>query len=214
MPVMSFYSDRLRRYTEVSEDTPLPVVLGSTGTPVVGLMPTLRNSAGQVKANYTGLTLTNFGVQVNQTFNIAGATVTLSLVPTTTWPLGGGSTYNPDFFDTANTRLRENPVMGQAHTWRIDGTFANKANGNNGALIIEIYNPDSGFTNTGVITLASGITSGSWTVNLMSIADGASIPAGKGYRVRCRTSFADANLLININNITRISHAVENVVIV
>lgn len=198
----------------VSDQNPLPVTIVDSGGVPINVPPS-ENRSGQVKANYTGVTLSNFAVQTNKVFDLSAGTHTLSTAPTTTWPTAwpnpAGSVYDPDFYNSVTTRLRENNVSGQVSTWRIDGMFANKASGNNGALIVEIFNPDSGFTNTQVITLSSGITTGQWTVNLMTIADGASLPAGLGYRVRARTSFADTNLTVNINSIARISQATENV---
>lgn len=168
-----------------------------------------RNYSGQVKANYSTLSLTGFTADVNQAYAIGSGTATLSAPPTTTWPYPGNQNYNPDFYDVTAGRLKENPIQGQSHLWRIDGVYSGKAAGNNGAFVIEIHNPDSGFMNTQVITLPSSATTGEWTVNLLTIADNASIPAGLGYILRSRTSFTDANISFTIQSITRVSMATE-----
>ncbi|WP_434779262.1 hypothetical protein [Neisseria sp. Ec49-e6-T10] len=166
-----------------------------------------KNRAGQVKVNYTGLSLTNFTATTNQTFNIGSATHTISASPTTIWPYGSSSDYATDFY-VAN-RLRENNKLGQVHRWRIIGSYANKAAANNGSLIIEIINPDSGFTSNVSITLPSNTTAESFTAEILTIADNASLAVGAGYQLRARTSFADNDFTVSIASITRVSEATE-----
>jgi hypothetical protein len=107
-------------------------------------------------------------------------------------------------------RLRENNIPGQTHRWRIIGSYENKAQGNNGELQFLLVNPDSGFYVTDQITLPSNKTEGQFTIELMTIADDASLAVGRGYLLRAATSFADNNLVVKIDSITRISFAVEN----
>lgn len=172
--------------------------------------PALKNFTGQVRVNYTGLSLTNFTAATNKEFDIASATANLSPPPTTIWPYGNGTSYNPDFYDPAINRLREHNKPGQQHEWRLIGTFANKVAANNGALIIEMFNPDSGFIVNESVTMPSTTTAGNWSVDLITIADGASLDPGRGYRLRARTSFSDANFQCVISNILRVSRATEN----
>lgn len=175
-----------------------------------------KNLSGQVKANYTGLSLTGFTANVPKVFNLsAAATVTLSASPTTEWPYGSGTSYDPDFFDSANTRLKENLVNGQVHFWRVIGSYANKQGGTEGPLAIELFNPVSGFAvrDDGAALFTGPIAAGKWASLLVTIADGASIPAGQGYRLQAITAQADATLQVSIESITRISVSNENVVV-
>ena len=73
-----------------------------------------------------------------------------------------------------------------------------------------LKNPDSGFIVTDQITLPSDKTSGIFTMELVTIADAASLAAGRGYQLIVDTSFSDNNLLVRIDSITRISIATEN----
>lgn len=63
---------------------------------------------------------------------------------------------------------------------------------------------------TDQITLPSDKTSGIFTMELMTIADNASLAVGRGYQLIAQTSFTDNNLVVRVDSITRISFAVEN----
>lgn len=180
-----------------------------------GAIPAIYNHAGQIKVNYTGLQITN--VTANQQYIMPLHTATPTVVdsPTTIYPSGSATTYNPAMFipgDNPPTtmRLRENNMPGQTHRWRIIGSYANKAQGNNGELQFILENPDSGFFVTDQITLPSDKTTGTFTIELMTIADDASLAVGRGYQLKAVTSFTDNNLVVKIDSITRISFAIEN----
>lgn len=180
-----------------------------------GAIPDIYNHAGQIKANYTGLQISNVTANQEYTMPLHTATPTISDAPTTIYPSGSATTYNPAMFipgDNPPTtmRLRENNIPGQSHRWRIIGGYENKAQGNNGELQLILKNPDSGFSVTDQITLPSDKTSGIFTMELMTIADNASLAVGRGYQLIAQTSFTDNNLVVRVDSITRISFAVEN----
>lgn len=185
-----------------------------------GVWKTLRivgkNEAGQVKVNYTGLNTVNFVAETPKQLNIGSATPTVVASPTTIYPASTPNNYT-GVFDSARNggtttyagRLIENPINGQSHTFRIQGSYSNKASGNNGSLDIVLRNPVSGFISTRSITLPSGRTTGNFDEAIVVIADTASIPTPNGYILEVLYSFTDANLTINVTSITRFSSAIE-----
>lgn len=169
------------------------------------------NRGGQIRVNYTGLAVTGFEVDVAKDFPLETATPSVHAWPTTVWESNNVThAYDPDFFDHTTHRLRENAEVGQSTLWRVNGTYAGKNLNNNGALDIQLYNPDSGFSTSQVITLPSGRTSGPFTTFMLTIADNASLAAGRGYKLRVITSFLDAGMVVNISNIVRSSRSIEN----
>lgn len=187
-------------------------IYGLPGGSGDGVGATIKNYCGQVRVSYSALTIAdNFVANVNRPFPLATGVPTVSGAPNTAWPYGSGTQYSPDFYDVATGRLRENNLPGQQHEWRIIGSFSGKASANNGALTIEFFNPDSGFSVASELTLAGGMTSGPWSATVLAIADSASLAPGRGYQIRARTSFADNNFSCSITNILRLSRAVENV---
>jgi hypothetical protein len=172
-----------------------------------------KNESGQVKVNYTGLSLSNFTSDVLKTFDINVATPTISASPTTKYPNSTPNNYS-GFFDSARGvspigRLIENPINGQTHIWRIQGTYANKNNNNVGIIELVLRNPVSGFQYYMAINLPEGRTSGNFNIVGFTISDSASIPSPNGYILDAITSFTDNNLLIDIQSITRFSNAIE-----
>lgn len=175
-----------------------------------------KNEAGQIKVNYTGLSITGFTNNTSKQFDIAGATPTIVASPITKYPNSTPNSYI-GFFDSARNggtttfagRLIENPIQGQPHRFRIQGTYTNKANNNTGALDIILRNPVSGFTSTKTITLPTNRVSGAFDEVVLLIADNASIISPNGYILEVQTSFTDTNLIINITSITRFSDAIE-----
>ena len=175
----------------------------------------MSNQAGQVKVTYTGLTVSNFTANTFKTFDIASATQTIAPSPTTTYPKSTPNNY-AGFFDayrgsSPNGRLIENPVSGQVHGWRIQGTFSGKSTSGTSAevLSIRIRNPISGFTYTKVITLPNSLASGTFADELLTIADDNSIPSPNGYILEVALSETDAGLSVSISALTRISYAKE-----
>ncbi len=170
------------------------------------------NNAGQVKVTYTGLSLTGFTAITARALPLASATPTVAAYPVTKWPYGSSQAYATDMF--VGGKLRENNVQGQSTRWRISGTYTGKGSANNGQIQLQLRNPDSGFIVTAENTLPSGLTAGNVTFELTTIADGASLATGRGYVLEALTSFADANLVLNITSITRISEATEGTAVV
>lgn len=172
-----------------------------------------KNEAGQVKVNYTDLTLTGFTRNTLRTFDINAATQTISASPTTKYPNSTPNNY-AGFFDSSRGagptgRLIENPINGQTHFWRVQGSYSGKANGNTGVIELILRNPVSGFQYYMTVNLPDGRTSGNFNLLAITIADPASIPAPNGYVLDAITSFTDTNLQISIQSITRISNAIE-----
>ena len=173
------------------------------------------NESGQVKVNYTGLTLSNFTANVYKAFNIISATTTVAASPTTTYPHSTPNSYAGVFDETRgnspNGRLIENPIGGQVHAWRIQGSYSGKSTGGNGVelLYLRIRNPVSGFQIIKAITLPNGVDTGNIYEEIITIADDASIPSPNGYILEAATSMTDSGLTVQMDSITRISYAVE-----
>ena len=173
------------------------------------------NESGQVKVNYTGLTLSNFTANVYKAFNIISATTTVSGSPTTTYPHSTPNSYAGVFDGTRGTtpngRLIENPIGGQVHAWRIQGSYSGKSTGGSGVelLYLRVRNPVSGFQIIKAITLPNGLATGNIYEEIITIADDASIPSPNGYILEVATSMTDTGLTVQMDSITRISFAVE-----
>jgi hypothetical protein len=169
--------------------------------------------AGQVKINYTGLSVTNFVSSVVKTFDINVATPVVVGSPTTTYPNSTPTNYSGVFSASRGSsptgRLIENPIIGQLHTWRIQYSYSNKASGSNGAFDLIFTNPVSGFQFIMSNTFPSGRTNGVLNSIAITVADNESIPSPKGYILQAMTSFTDTDLTIEILSITRISNAIE-----
>ena len=197
---------------------PLTVAFSDvTGKPtnLSGYGITTYNEAGQVKVNYTGLTLNNFAANTYKTFNIISATTSLSGSPTTTYPHSTPNNYAGVFDGTRgnspNGRLIENPIGGQVHAWRIQGSYSGKSTGGSGVelLYLRIRNPVSGFQITKAIVMPNGLAAAVVYEEIITIADTASIPSPNGYILEVASSVTDAGLTVQLDNITRISYAVE-----
>ena len=110
-----------------------------------------------------------------------------------------------------NGRLIENPVGGQVHAWRLQGSYSGKSTGGSGVelLYLRIKNPVSGFQIIKTITLPNGMASGNIYEEFITIADDVSIPSPNGYILEVASSVTDAGLTVQMDSITRISFAVE-----
>lgn len=169
-----------------------------------------RNYAGQVRANYPALSITGVVELVEQELPLVStAAPTLSTAPTTTFPVGAHGSYDPGLFDSANNRMKEPPCPGQLNIWRVRGSYANKVAGSTRELSMRLYNPDSGFSLHEEAVLSSGLTAGDFTFTFMTIADSASLPVGRGYKLGVTYSTTNAQLVIAVSSITRLSMAVE-----
>lgn len=175
-----------------------------------------RTNSGQIKANYgTSLQIVGYTANVARQVNIIAATASLSSSPTTTFPESAPTNTYADIFDATRGstpvagRLIENPIPGQVHFWRVQGSYANKAAAQVGSLNLVLRNPVSGFFYEFHIALADGITSDNFNCLFITIADGASIPAPNGYILETTATFTDVDLTTTITSITRISMPAE-----
>lgn len=182
---------------------------------VQGQLNNIYNEAGQVKITYTGLSLTNFSSNTYKTFDLNTATPTVVSSPTTEYPHSTPNSYS-GIFDSSrgaspNGRLIENPVSGQVHGWRIQGSWSGKSTSGGGVEIlhIKIRNPVSGFQLTKSIIMSNDLATGDFFEELITIADDQSIPSPNGYILEASSSTTDAGLTVQIDAITRISYAKE-----
>lgn len=175
-------------------------------------MTKIVNNSGQVKANYTTLSITGTVGNAPKIFPLGSSTPVISPTPTTIYPYGSVQNYNA-MYDPVTQRLRENDVLGQVHCWRIQGTYSNKSLPNNGQLQIRMRNVNSGFVASAEVTLPAGLSSGIFTFEITTVADSASLSAGRGYILDLVTSFTDSNLVVGIVSILRISAATENMIV-
>lgn len=169
--------------------------------------------SGVVKANFTDLSLTGFTADVTQYFDIANAT-TPEMDENCTYPK---SSYSKDFgaiFDENRVldnpvgiegKLVINPVHGQPNTWRINGTYSGKAQAANVGVEISLTNANSGYVASRNVTLPSGITSGTFMIELTVISDAGNNGDDFGYFMGVRTSLDDASLTLDISDLTRIN---------
>lgn len=175
------------------------------------------NQSGQVKVNYLNLKIAGTTANTISYPNFRLSTYTISPKPVTKWPTKsveeGINIYETGMYvmglNENADRLRENPVEGQVHRWRIIGSFANKSTANGGAMVFSLVNPDSTFSVTDTITLPADVITGLFSVEFTTIADSTSLAVGKGYKLGVTTSFTDNNMIITINSITRVSEAID-----
>lgn len=186
---------------------------GLSGTSGTSGITTSKNEAGQVKINYTGLSVNNFNANVIKILDINSASASIVVSPTTTYPNSTPNNYSGIFATdrgiSPTGRLIENPINGQVHSWRFQISYSNKGSTNNGSLDIILTNPISGFQYIMPFTLPSGRTTGTINNIAITIADNVSIPSPNGYILQAVTSFTDSNLTLNVDSITRISDAKE-----
>lgn len=174
-------------------------------------IPNIRgHEAGQVKVNYTGLSLTGFIENVARTFNVNSATPTIVGSPTTTFPVSTPNNYS-GIYDSSRSggKFIENPINGQTHLWRFQILYSNKPTNLALGLDIILVNPVSGFQYVVNFTLPESKTSGQVNGTAISIADQASIPSPQGYIVQAVVSKTEVPLIIEIASITRISLAIN-----
>lgn len=175
----------------------------------------MSNQAGQVKVNYTGLTVSNFTANTYKIFDIVSATPTIVAAPTTTYPRSTPNAYVGVFDANRGTsptgRLIENPINGQVHGWRIQGSYSGKSTSGTTAevLSLRIRNPVSGFVYVKAITLSNNLAAGTFADELITIADNDSIPSPSGYILEAAMSGTDSGLSVTITAITRVSFAKE-----
>ena len=142
----------------------------------------------------------------NDTGTVVDGELDLSAPPTTTWPPNNTNPAQSDVYDFANDTFIENPVLGQAHIWRVTLTYTKSKNKGIG-LGVRLRNPNSTFTAEQVQSLPVDGTQGNVSFLIITIADAASLPpplgTGNGYIFEVG---ADADITeVVVDNVTRIS---------
>ena len=176
-----------------------------------------KNHAGQIKILFnTNPLLTGFQSGVARTFDINAviSDISLSPSPTTTPPYNQIFAVSSIFDNTRGTtpvigRLIENDKLGQTHFWRVQGSWSGKSASQINQLTLQLHNPISGFTSNANIILGR-TTTGSFTINIITIGDGFSIPFPNGYVIRALTDVTNNSLSIRLIDLTRIDLAAEN----
>lgn len=177
-----------------------------------------KNEAGQVKVNYTGLSVTGYTANTYKQYDIGAATPTIVASPTTKYPNSLPNNYT-GVFDSARNggsttfagRIIENPIPGQSVRYRIRFTYSGKNTllADTQIFFVRLRNPVSGFFLVAPITLAPNAASGEFTVDFTTIADTASIPSPNGYILEGAFLITDNNLTTNITDITWFYNAIE-----
>lgn len=155
------------------------------------------------------LTFTNLTTEQIVEYRKVGETTTtlnISAFPTSSPPqnINNGTFTNPDDFyfigaTPGDDRFIQNQLEGQAVLYRFTGSYSSKPSGNAGRIQIRQFNPLSSFTIGQCIPLSAGITSDTFTCNLISFNDSANIPTGYQFGVSSTTS-----LNLTITSISRI----------
>ncbi len=165
-----------------------------------------ENGDGNNKPSFNLLALGNtYGSEVEVIYNGALA---YASSPTTSWPENIITPSDDHIYSDFNTngdfRWKENPIFGQVHVWRVIA-HATPGSNNAGSLLATLRNPDSGFeaSSIGYLPAGSSGVGELLTFVFYTIADGASIGDGKGYKIFLQT---DSDCSIIIDSVTRISN--------
>lgn len=109
----------------------------------------------------------------------------LSGSPTTSWPANIPTPTDNDIYDFVNDTFIENTVSGQINFWRLQFDYAKSST--QSVIEIRIRNTLSGFILNTFVTFVAGQTAGNFSVLMVTIADGASLPppfgVGQGYNI-------------------------------
>lgn len=171
----------------------------------------VSNRTGHVLINFTGCTAALKNNTDAYYFPIGTATGTIGDL--TQWPYGATPGYNQVVTNVTgafNYRLKENNIVGQVHRWRlqVEATGSTVAN----AIGCYIINDDSAYRLYAYSRIPAGVPSTSsakMTFEFTSIADAKSLDPGKGYRIGVFCTQLDANLVLELKSILRVSEAVE-----
>ncbi len=172
-----------------------------------GTVTTLTNNTGQIKLNWqeTERPVTSLGFTASTPTPLTlNSNYTVSSSPTTTYPykaldLNGGN----DVIDDSNLYLRE-LISGQTIIFRVKVGYTGKAQGQNGNMIVRMYNPNplSSFEIVKSIPTPDGTTEYVEEFEFIAIADDLSLDDLYGYAFEMESTFADGNLQGYISNIT------------
>ena len=174
------------------------------------------DEAGQIKVEYTGLSITNVVAATTYTFDIDAATTATIVTAPTKYPNSAPSeSYASLFDDTRSTdnptgivgKLIENPLDKTANRWRIILSYGGKSINVAMGVNIGIVNPTSGFASRALVTMPEGSASGEFAVVIETIADSASIPSPNGYVLQFIPTHSDNDFSLEVESITRITGA-------
>ena len=177
-----------------------------------------KNEAGQVKVNYTGLSIVGYVKNAYKQFNIRSAVPTISPYPTTKYPNSLPNGYTGVFDSTRNGgsttfqgRIIENPIPGQYVNYRIRITYSGKNTSFSATQVffLRLRNPVSGFSLTSPTNITTESATGEFTVVFTTIADTASIASPNGYILEGTFSDDDDNFTTTITDITWFYNAIE-----
>lgn len=173
----------------------------------------ISNNSGQIKLNWDSTTrpsITGVVDAVQQSIPLNN-NYTVSSFPTTTYPyLADDTIGGENVIEPTTAYLREIKV-GQIITFRIKVGYSRKGANQQGAIILNISNPNpaSSFNENLSIPALRGRTSYEQTVQISVIADGVSLDPLYGYELGIVTEFNDGNMDVYIQNITVVYGAVE-----
>ena len=167
-------------------------------------------NSGQVKIN-TGnavkpslsFTSGNLGVFQSITYS---SPLGISSFPTTKWPKNIDTPSDSDIYDFSNNTFIENTSPGQVQRWRIIFSYTGKATNKMAGLVFKLANTLSGFILKDLVAIPVTSASGDFFCALITIADGASLPApfgtGQGYIFEITS---DSVISLTVESITRVS---------
>lgn len=161
---------------------------------------------GVVRVNSGGAgSVTSFGSSSNHTTPNQWYTVTYTSPFTygiAAWPENITNPTDASIYNFTLNRFIENSIVNQTHIWRVTLSYTKDNNVYSQQIDVSLYNPVSGFRTSSVGTIASGRTSGTMTLYLVTVADANSI--GTGYQLQW--SCSDDLSKLTIDNVTRISN--------
>ncbi len=185
-------------------------VYGVDPTSVKGwhqLVSLVTNNAGQIKLNWTVGTRpespSGFTGGVPQSIGL-NTNYTVSGSPTTTYPfLADSGIGGQNVIDNVTLFLRE-LLAGQTILFRVKVGYINKGAGQNGNVIVRMFNPNpaSTFVVPKSIPTPDGTNAYEEEFEFIAIADGLSLDPLYGYAFEAETTFNDGNLVVYIQEIT------------
>lgn len=165
------------------------------------------NNGNGVKPRWDNTTVSINGVWRAITYTLP---LGLSSFPTTSWPANKPTPTDADIYLTATNTFIENTVPGQVNFWRLQFDYVKSST--QSELQIRIRNTLSGFILNTFVTFVAGQTSGNFSVLMVTVADGASLPppygAGQGYLIEVQgddSSFQGVGSFLEVNSILRIN---------
>lgn len=196
--------------------TDLTTIVGGTPIDTSGTPPGDTVNDGVVKINEgAGATKPGWANgdpdSIDSTWQQIVYATPLTLSSVTKWPATIASPTDADIYLTGTDTFVENPVDYQVHIWRIQFEFEKQSSQTN--LEVKLENTLSGFTIENFVNFSSGLTSGFFVAQFITVADSASLPppngTGQGYTFEVRAdnnSFQQSGShFLMVESFTRIS---------